>query len=346
MRSKLWLWATLALSVALVAAILLLPPWSPVSITSEPEAEPQFGALTQQPSNQERGLGALPTTTIAAAPEGPGDNPGLAAIEATPAASTGQGVKEGQSHTPAPVQVASPGTPPAVSPTKKSQDVGELIKATEDPDWSVRWDAVNALADLKDSRAVAALVERALRDDNSHPRWRSIWALYSIDREGPEAVPLLISALQDPDPVVVRNAAVALAFFSRPEARPELLRGLKDPDNFRKWEAVFSLGEVGSPEAVAALKPMLDGANEPAEDVRAEVVLTLGRIGGQEMIPHLLNTLRTDRAKAIRMRVALALSGLADASVVGELEQALSTETNPLAREFLENAIAGLSKQK
>jgi len=53
-----------------------------------------------------------------------------------------------------------------------------------------------------------------LYDDNPHPRWRSLWALSAIDSE--ETFPPLRTALEDPDQVVVRNAAVALAFFGQP----------------------------------------------------------------------------------------------------------------------------------
>jgi len=242
----------------------------------------------------------------------------------------------------------TPTPTPTVTPEPESlpATIEELIKATQDPDWSVRWDAVNALGELKDPRGIPALVERALHDDNPHPRWRSLWALSSVDSSGQGAAPLLIPALQDSDLVVARNAAVALAFFGRPEARLELLRGLKYPANFRRWEAVFSLREVGSPEVVAALVPMLNPTNEPAEDVRAEVALALGHVGGKEVVPDLLKALQTDPSAGVRMRVALALPQVADVSVIGELEQALAVESDPQVRELLEGAVAELRKRK
>ena len=51
-----------------------------------------------------------------------------------------------------------------------SQSVEDLIEATENPDWKVRWDAVNTLGNLKDRRGIPALVNRAIYDDNPHPR--------------------------------------------------------------------------------------------------------------------------------------------------------------------------------
>ena len=180
--------------------------------------------------------------------------------------------------TPRPTPVldsASPEEPTSDSADQGPPGVEELIKATKNPEWTVRWDAVNALGILKDPRGIPALVERALRDDNPHPRWRSLWALSATDREAQEAIPFLLEALQYPDPVVVRNAAVALAFFGQPEARPELLHGLENPDSWRRWEAVFSLKRIGDDEVASALIALLSEETEPVTRVRQESALTL-----------------------------------------------------------------------
>lgn len=61
-----------------------------------------------------------------------------------------------------------------------SPSLEDLLQATEDPVWKVRWDAVNALGVLKDPRGIPALVERALYDDNPHPRWLRPWGNYEL----------------------------------------------------------------------------------------------------------------------------------------------------------------------
>ena len=142
--------------------------------------------------------------------------------------------------------------------------------------------------------------------------------------------------------MVVRNAAVALAFFSQPEARPELLRGLQDPDPWRRWEAVFSLQKLGNAEVVEALTPHLDPQLERDTRVRQETALTLGRIGGEVVVPALLDAVKSDPSPQVRWRAAMSLSRLGDASIVSELEQALATEEDPQAREHIEDAIARL----
>lgn len=227
-------------------------------------------------------------------------------------------------------------------PTKGPQDIAALIEATQDPEWKVRWDAVNALGELRDPRAIPALVERALHDDNSHPRWRSLWALKRVEPDGRETIRQLLAALESADPVVVRNAAVALAFFDQPEALPELLRGLQDPDGFRQWEAVFSMRGFRDPQVAAALIQLLEDEMVSDLRVRQEVVLALGDIGGGHALTALLNALQEDESPQVRWRAAMALARLGDVSVVGALEAALSEEKDPQARKFIEDAIVDL----
>ena len=207
------------------------------------------------------------------------------------------------------------------------------------PVWKVRWDAVNELGLRQDPDGIPALVERALHDDNSHPRWRSLWAISTIDRQATEAIPEFISALEDTDPVVVRNAAIALAFFHHEGAGPELLNALEDPDSFRCWEAVFSLSNVGGEEVIAALLPRLDESVEPDTRVRSEVALALGRIGGPELVPALLGTLKNDPEPGVRLRAVISLGRIGGPAALEGLRAALAIEEDATVRDALQNAI-------
>jgi HEAT repeat protein len=140
--------------------------------------------------------------------------------------------------------------------------------------------------------------------------------------------------------VLVRNAAVTLAFFGQPAARPELSRGLHDSDAYRRWDAVFSLKNVGDPSVAEALIPLLDVTVESAVRVRQETALTLGSIGGDKARDALLVALRReDISFQVRWRAAPALEHIGDSSVVGELRQALSFEKDPQVLEFIQKAI-------
>jgi HEAT repeat protein len=234
---------------------------------------------------------------------------------------------------------------PGETPVEESDGLDALLEALEDREWKVRWDAVNALGNAKDRRATPALVERALRDDNPHPRWRSLWAISAVDPDGRDAIPLLRAGLDDPDAVVVRNAAVALAFVAQPESRPELLKALEDPDVFRRWEAVFSLKTIGDEQVVRALIPLLNESIEPAVRVRQETALTLGRIGNAEAVAALLGSLREDQSPQVRWRAAMALSQIGDSRLAYTLERVLVNEQDPQVRKFVEDAVRSLRSQ-
>jgi HEAT repeat protein len=215
----------------------------------------------------------------------------------------------------------------------------ELIKNTEAPEWKARWDAVNDLGKLKDFRGIPALIKRALYDENPHPRWRSLWALSSIDRSGTEAIPVFLEAIKEKDSTVAHNAAVALSFFGRSEARPRLFQALKEANEFRRWEAVFSFRKIGNADVVQILNHIMSEKNEASERVRGEAVLVLGGIGNEEMISKLLNILHQDSSFKVRYRAALSLSMLGNACLAGQLKEALSSEKNSLVLESIEKAI-------
>ena len=247
-----------------------------------------------------------------------------------------------------PEERASPNGALAQVPTETTSDataprpLEDLIRATESPEWKTRWDAVNDLGNLKDPKAIPSLAARALYDDNPHPRWRSLWALASVNPGGADVIPFLEAGLDQADPLVVRNAAVALAFFSQPQARPELLLGLHDPDSFRRWEAVFSLRKIADSQVVEALIPLLDGAADPDTRVRGEVALNLGQIGDERVARVLLDALAGDPSSQVRWRCAMSLGRLGDSSVVEEMKRILSSEEDSQTREFIEEAIEKL----
>ena len=164
-----------------------------------------------------------------------------------------------------------------------------------------------------------------------------------MDRGGENVYPLVLGGLEDPDATVVRNAAVALAFFEFVDGRGELLSGLADPDEFRRWEAVFSLRDLGNDEVVQALIGLLDEAVEPATRVRSEAVLSLGRIGGPGVTEPLLRTLRGDSSSQVRWRAALALSRDGDPAALPGLQDALLGERDEEVLGHIQDAIDALT---
>jgi epoxyqueuosine reductase len=69
----------------------------------------------------------------------------------------------------------------------------------------------------------------------------------------------------------LRNVAVALGNWGAPEAVPALVRALEDPEPLVRGHAAWALGRVKSAEAVAALTHALSAETDQAviEEIKA-----------------------------------------------------------------------------
>ena len=230
--------------------------------------------------------------------------------------------------------------------------VPALIEATHDPDDWIRWEAVNALGSIAFDDpdavipAIPALAERALTDTNSHPRWRSLWALATFPDAvvSEQVVPLLWAGLESDDERIVWNTAVALAFFRQPEAAPMLNQGLDASDDFQAWEAVYCLGMVHDEESVPLLTEILTDVEGREKGMRQEAAMTLGRIDDPAAIPALIAALEDPEA-GVRWRAAQALSGFGDPGVIPAIESALAQEEDEFAAEQMRKAVEKLEEE-
>jgi len=92
----------------------------------------------------------------------------------------------------------------------------------------------------------------ALRGGAGH-RWELVWALGEIRDE--KAVPALIDALKDPDEDVRREAAWALWFMGDDSARQPLRDALGE--NSAMYEAEIALGRIEQRDTLDVLKQAL-----------------------------------------------------------------------------------------
>jgi len=108
-----------------------------------------------------------------------------------------------------------------------------------------------------------------------------------------------------------REAAVhALARFGSRAARP-LVAMLGSGDGDRRWWATRALAEIGGPDAVMALRDVLD---DPDPDLRACAALALGRIRDASAAPALATRL-ADPSPFVASIAADALSLIGEAAV-------------------------------
>ncbi len=130
-----------------------------------------------------------------------------------------------------------------------------LRKVLADPDARVRMAAARSLGRCGDPTAIPALVP--LLSDAEPDVCRS--AAHALGRIGdPKAAMSLAEALARPEqPLLVRRAlAAALVHTAHPNAQPMLLQALTDPDPQVRGYAAQALGQVGDERAHVALSAL------------------------------------------------------------------------------------------
>lgn len=107
----------------------------------------------------------------------------------------------------------------------------------------------NALARLDTPTAVQTLV-RALTDDPLTARRQA--AMTALESLGDEALPVLIAALNDTDPVLRRNVVSLLGWSRATLARPALEQALQDAHPAVQAEAAWALRQIGEASVSAS----------------------------------------------------------------------------------------------
>ncbi len=115
----------------------------------------------------------------------------------------------------------------------------------------------------------------------SYPERRA--AAQSLIDRGESAVPALIAASRDPDPMVRWEAVNTLGYIRSPRSIPAVLeRVLEDPDVHARWRSIWSLNSINDGTVPGLLRPHLS-APDPRRRWNAAVALSV--LGGQDAIP-------------------------------------------------------------
>ncbi len=135
-----------------------------------------------------------------------------------------------------------------------------------------------ALADAPGAEAEV----RRLFVETRDPEMRQYLALVLGRTRDPAAVPLLVSALDDPDDKTRIYAIWALGALGHPSAREPLEAALASDDPGVRKTAAFALGELGDRAAIPALAARLE---DSVADVRWNAALALARLGSAAGVP-------------------------------------------------------------
>ncbi len=159
--------------------------------------------------------------------------------------------------------------------------VARLCQVLREPDWMLRWAAVEALAALGNPAASDSLAP-LLQDDNQPLRVAALRALLECGDAG--AARHLIPLARDPDPLLREAVAEALGRLVHPAGIRALGALCQDSESLVRLAAVVALGEAGRREgeayAIAALQ-------DNDATVRWYAVATLERIGTRRCVPAL-----------------------------------------------------------
>lgn len=172
--------------------------------------------------------------------------------------------------------------------------VEALIKALEDEVNSVRLSVISALGLLKDERAIKPLIA-ILKNRKEHPSWQ--WeAAKSLAQIGTPALSPLVEALQHSDASVRLKAAASLGWIGDVAAIKALITALDDKDDVVRRNAGDALVKIGT----ASIKSLVAVMSGKQVEARRGAAVALEQLGWQPEIEKQVQidllTLRWDRA--------------------------------------------------
>lgn len=186
-----------------------------------------------------------------------------------------------------------------------------LIKASSDPNRSIRYETAGTLGNFRDSRVVDTLIAM-LKDTDSSVRSNAARSLG--DTEDIRAVPVLVAVLQNVREIAYVRAVAASALGETGDADLVHLLGSvfqdrREPVSLR-FEAGRAMEHFKDQQTSGILHAVLDDSKDIPR-VREAAMYAIAKIEGANAIPCLTKFAKAkDEAKQVRLRAALCLAGL------------------------------------
>jgi HEAT repeat protein len=237
------------------------------------------------------------------------------------------------------------GAADALATLRDSRAVEPLLKALRAREIHIRGYAIQALSAFPEPRVIAAIapflsVEESLGQDQSELQRLGTEAGYSLGRMGAPALERLLKAAGQPDPTVRYNAALGLGQLREDAAVQALLGLLKDRNREIRTRTVIELGHGKDRKAVPALIAALDDREEQVQGAAADV---LGEFGDPAAVPGLMRLL-SGRDEPAAPQAAKALGALRARPAVGFLITACASR-RPLLRAEAAEALGRIGDQ-
>ena len=114
-------------------------------------------------------------------------------------------------------------------------------------------------------------------------RWSIVALARGGDPKAADAFMLMLNKSQEPVALVRATAAVGLRVLGDKRAVPALVTACGDPEPIVRADAVRTLGDLGGPPEIMGLASL--ARRDPDPDVRLEAVYAIRKIGGEDTIP-------------------------------------------------------------
>ena len=160
---------------------------------------------------------------------------------------------------------------------------------------SERVTAIIALGNIgKGSRKAIPLLLSAAADPDPMVRESAVETLGKIGSTDIKTIQVLIKRFSDEDPFVAGKAATALASIGSP-AVAYLLKSLADKDDNVRWCSAIALVKI-APAGAKAIHSLTEALKDKNSDVRWCSAIALGKFNGQAVsaVPELLDLLHDD----------------------------------------------------
>lgn len=214
---------------------------------------------------------------------------------------------------------------------KPDSILDSLIKDLNSGTINIRWNAADALGDIKSDKAIGSLINALKNSEDSDVRWSSARALGQIGSD--KAIEPLINALNDRCDDVRMSATEALGVIGNSRfigPLIEVLKNDKDESGTVQESAAHALGRIGDNKTVRQLIDIIKSDED--RDIRCLTMLALGQIGSDKAIEPLIEVFKNDKEFMTRNYTINALVKIGADKVLEFLVDAAKSDDDDVIR--------------
>jgi HEAT repeat protein len=187
------------------------------------------------------------------------------------------------------------------------QDAENLLIKLENNDHSIRTEAVEALAQLRNTKVVNYLLSHLKTDAHRLVKEGVCKVLGKIGDK--KATPALIEMFDSEYESIRYQAVIAVGRISDPYAVPYLVELLKNKDDsLVRSEAVKALGMIGDPSAFKVLMSILRKEND--RFLKYHIVTSLGKLGNKKALRDLQRIAKGSDDNRLKLRAIEAIESI------------------------------------